>query len=77
VFYDLTMGLSCTWGGGGGEFLLLDVEDAAPFLEEWIDASETGSCRDLVDLSKERLSSLNLRKEALGCDSLLMKSYSR
>jgi hypothetical protein len=59
VFYDFITGLSCTFGGGV-EFFLLEVEDAAPFLEERIDASETGSCMDLVDLSCERFSSLNL-----------------
>ena len=60
VLYAL--GLSCTYGSGGGEFLLLEVEDAAPpFLEEKFDASETGDscCRDLVNLWGERFSSLD------------------
>ena len=61
VLYAL--GLSCTFGSGGEEFLLLEDEDAAPpFLEEKIDASETGDscCRDLVNFGGERFSTLDL-----------------
>jgi hypothetical protein len=77
VFYDLFTGLSCTYGGGG-EFLLLEVEDAAPFFEKGNDASDTGSCRDLVNLSVERFSSLNFTLEAYVCGySQSVKSYSR
>ena len=77
MFYDLFTGLSCTYGGGG-EFLLLEVEDAAPFFEEGNDASKTGSCRDLVNLSCERFSSLNFTLEAYVCGySQSVKSYSR
>ena len=77
VLYALFTGLSCTYGVGG-EFLLLEVEDAAPFLEERIDASETGgSCSDLVNLSCERFSSFALAAEVGACGvSLLVKSYS-
>ena len=57
---------------------MLEVDDAAPFFDEGNDVSDTGSCRDLVNLSCERFSSLNLTGEANVCGySQSVKSYSR